>query len=278
VQRGVHPAAVARDPIDKVVAVPVRAVRVHELAVDDHVDAGIEHPLDARARGGVRGDEPSAVVGFLDDRPQLVGRERGPQRVGRARGAAGGRDLDPVGPVGDQHAGRLAHSLHPVRRLAEEVQMTAGRRDRAPADHHARARDDVAADAVADVEADSALGAVLARGRDAVVQHPPHVCHGDHQERRLVHRRDALARRAVPGRHNVRVRVHVAREQRAAVVPRLLDRRPLGGSKLGRRPDADDPLAGDQHGSVLDRRPAGAVDHAVGDEQSEVRCAGGRHR
>ena len=129
-----------------------------------------------------------------------------------------------------------------------------------------------------DGEPDPTLGAVLAGGRHAGVQHAPDVSHRVEQQDVVLRGRHALAGRAVARGNHVGVRIDVARQERPALVARLLDRRSFWRPNLRGGPDPHDPAGLDQDRAAVDGRTAGAVDDAVRGQQAEVGRVGLGHR
>ena len=239
---------------------------VQLLTVLDRVDAGFHREPDAGESLGVGSDAKALPVRLLDDRLELGGRHlRWLHGLARHRQRPRRHDLDQVGALLDLLAHCLAHLVGPVG-LAVHVgeEPATGRRggDDLAAQHEARPGAQLRTDRAAQREQLTAVGAEVARGRDAA---------GEHRARgirltvrahvRLV--RELAARR---GREadaaEVDVRVDQSRQDRAA---RDVDRCESGrhGATVG---DRGDHACLDQHARAHARLAAAAVEDTAADQ------------
>ena len=110
---------------------------------------------------------------------------------------------------------------------------------------------------------DHVLGAVLASGRDAPLEHPADVGDGlEQQDWSSAVAADALADGAVARRRHVRVGVDEPGQDRRVAVLDRLDGRAVGRPEVVEAADALDRRAAQEHAAVLDGLAGGAVEDA----------------
>ena len=71
-QRRIHVRALLRNPVGYVFPEIVAAVGVPEIAMDDHIHAGIERVGNALGRHAVSGGQLAELVGFVRNRGHFV--------------------------------------------------------------------------------------------------------------------------------------------------------------------------------------------------------------
>ena len=201
---------------------------------------------------------------------------RGAVRIGGAGGAAGGHDLDVVGALLEELAHLRPHGGLPVGLGAEVAHVTAGDRDRPPADDHARPRGELPADALAERERDagpwrrspaassrpSAAGCARSwRPAGAGCRRPP-----SRRRRRACRRR---ARRGACARRRARAG---SSQPRSPSAPRTT--RPA--RDIARAAEAHDAVTVDEQRRMRHGRRAAAVEEMRGREQ-RVACRSFAH-
>ena len=259
-----------------------RAVLVEQVAVLDRAHAGTHRAGDRARRIGVRHRVGVRRFGFLANRAHLLERElRAVDRVGGARHAASGHDLDLVGAAAQLLSRGLAHLAHAVGDRAQEpdagagahqlvgghrpdVAVPAGLRDRLAGDEQARPAKQPALHRLH--EPVVGAGGVAHRGETAH-QHAEHDVLGlgrDQRRRRDVH----LEQFRLGGGH-VHVRVDQAGQQRAPGQVEHLRVIDAGGVEQ----EVGDLPALDHHGGVRSHLAAGRVEH-VGSGEGKAWHAG----
>ena len=249
----------------------------------DGAHAGAHRRLDALGAMRMRGHEAAPSVRFFHRHRQLgVGVLLRARRNALRHHRAGGEDLDEVRAVLEIGPDDLAHLVDTVRQIADDrhvdvdrelprIAGAAGRRDVVAGHLQPRTRYRALVDGVAQVDVDVRPRRAHVAGRGEA----------GHQRRSRVHRavdggasgRGGEQRRLPVGADlvgQVRVQVDEAGEHgRRAQIDDLI------GGHAGRRPDALDPIAANQHTGVGDWRSATSVDEPSRLDQDRSRC---RHR
>ncbi|MBI3084796.1 MAG: hypothetical protein HYY88_03570 [candidate division NC10 bacterium] len=269
VQGRIHPGAGRREPLDEVGGKAVAAVGFREDAVKDHVYVGVKTVDDGLPAGAVGRRQLAVAVRLVGDRPELLDGVGCPFRVGGSRAPTAGDDLDVVGALLEELPdlgpnGDLAVSLR-----TEVVQVAAGHGDRPPADHHPRSDRQDLPDSLSQREGDPVLGAVLAHGRDAGVEHRAGVLGGAKEQDVIVLHGDIVANRPVAGREQVGVGVHQSGKDGRVAVIDPVDGPALRRGEIGLAADVGNAPILDQQGRPLEGGSATAVQQAGGGEQDE---------
>jgi hypothetical protein len=150
------------------------------------------------------------------------------------------------------------------------MEVAAGDRHGAAADHHPRAGHDATLDRVAQGRSDMAQRAVLADGRHARLERRSGVRGGTQENDVGAVGHDVIAGCPISDPAHVRVAVDQARQDRRVAIAVGHGARAVGRADLGPRADRADGRAVEQHGSILERSRAGPVEEACCGQDGEL--------